>query len=181
MRQVSPAPSHPPSFQARQSGASRAGKEAEQFGGHVWRRAQFSGTEIEPAWIGLCHRDHVGCRTRRNRRVHHQDEGRAAGHGSPGKILRRIKLTFPVQLGRDGQCRLAAHHQGVAVRWRLRGGFGRDQTARPERFSTTTDWPIVSVIFCARIRATTSVPPPAENPTSILIGLSGKLVVCAAA
>src|SRR5262249_3335809 len=33
--------------------------------------------------------------------------------------------------------------------------------------------------FCARILATTSVPPPAEKPTSILRGLSGYVGVCA--
>src|SRR5262245_58612625 len=51
----------------------------------------------------------------------------------------------------------------------------------PARFSTTTVWPRLSDIFSARMRATTSVPPPAEKPTSILIGLSGNLAVCAAA
>src|SRR5262245_13533938 len=49
----------------------------------------------------------------------------------------------------------------------------------PGRFSTRTDCPSPSDIFCARILATTSVPPPAEKPTSILIGLSGNLGVCA--
>jgi hypothetical protein len=43
----------------------------------------------------------------------------------------------------------------------------------PGRFSTTTDWPSASVSFCARMRAATSVPPPAAKPTKILTGLSG--------
>ena len=43
----------------------------------------------------------------------------------------------------------------------------------PARFSTTTDWPRLSVNFAARRRAATSVPPPAAKPTRILIGLSG--------
>src|SRR5262245_18976014 len=40
-----------------------------------------------------------------------------------------------------------------------------------------TDCPIVSVNFWATILAATSVPPPAEKPTKILIDLSGYRVV----
>src|SRR5262249_18087586 len=49
----------------------------------------------------------------------------------------------------------------------------------PARFSTTTDWPRPSVNFVARMRAATSVPPPAAKPTRILIGLSGYRAGCA--
>src|SRR5690242_9889945 len=49
----------------------------------------------------------------------------------------------------------------------------------PARFSTTTDWPRLSVNFADRIRAATSVPPPAAKPTRILTGLSGYRAGCA--
>src|SRR5262245_20982574 len=49
----------------------------------------------------------------------------------------------------------------------------------PARFSTTTDWPRLSVSFADRMRAATSVPPPAAKPTIILIGLSGYRAGCA--
>src|SRR5215510_3368155 len=51
----------------------------------------------------------------------------------------------------------------------------------PARFSTTTDWPRFSVSFADRMRAATSVPPPAAKPTRILIGLSGYRAGCALA
>src|SRR5215467_11151154 len=51
----------------------------------------------------------------------------------------------------------------------------------PGQFSTTTVCPSASVSFRAMMRAATSVPPPAEKPTRILIGWSGYFPVCACA
>src|SRR6266513_6507024 len=45
----------------------------------------------------------------------------------------------------------------------------------PARFSTTTCWPMFSLIVLATIRATVSVPPPGSKPTTIVTGLLGKL------
>src|SRR5690349_19284297 len=49
----------------------------------------------------------------------------------------------------------------------------------PERFSTMTCWPIWSPSVFATMRAVVSVPPPGSKPTTMVIGLFGKL--CAAA
>src|SRR5437879_7836556 len=45
----------------------------------------------------------------------------------------------------------------------------------PARFSTTTCWPMFSLIVLATMRATVSVPPPGSKPTTIVTGLLGKL------
>src|SRR6185295_13368849 len=47
----------------------------------------------------------------------------------------------------------------------------------PARFSTTTCWPRFSPRNLATTRATVSVPPPGSKPTTMVIGLDGK--VCA--
>src|SRR2546421_11525851 len=44
----------------------------------------------------------------------------------------------------------------------------------PARFSTTTCWPMFSLIVLATMRATVSVPPPGSKPTTIVTGLLGK-------
>ena len=43
----------------------------------------------------------------------------------------------------------------------------------PVRFSITTGCPQFSLIFCAMMRASVSVPPPGENGTTKRIGLVG--------
>src|SRR5207244_8677464 len=43
----------------------------------------------------------------------------------------------------------------------------------PARFSTTTCWPMFSLIVLATMRATVSVPPPGSKPTTIVTGLLG--------
>src|SRR3972149_2640461 len=43
----------------------------------------------------------------------------------------------------------------------------------PVRFSMMMDWPRISDIFSATTRATTPVPPPAENDTTRWIGRAG--------
>src|SRR6478736_3960792 len=48
----------------------------------------------------------------------------------------------------------------------------------PARFSTRTCWPMLSPRNLATTRATVSVPPPGSKPTTMVIGLDGKL--CAA-
>src|SRR5262245_38455171 len=49
----------------------------------------------------------------------------------------------------------------------------------PVRFSTSTCWPMLSLMNLATTRATVSVPPPGSKPTTMLIGFDGK--VCASA
>ena len=50
----------------------------------------------------------------------------------------------------------------------------------PVRFSITTGCPQFSLIFCAMMRASVSVPPPGENGTTKRIGLVGNFC-CACA
>src|SRR5262252_2201830 len=49
----------------------------------------------------------------------------------------------------------------------------------PGRFSTKNDWPVDALMSAARMRAITSVGPPAANPTTIFTGFAG--YPCAAA
>src|SRR4051812_33798027 len=46
----------------------------------------------------------------------------------------------------------------------------------PARFSTSTCWPTLSARNLATMRATVSVPPPGSKPTTMVIGLDGKLL-----
>src|SRR5262245_44201160 len=50
----------------------------------------------------------------------------------------------------------------------------------PGLFSTRNGWPSTSDNFSATIRATTSVPPPAPNPTRMRTGLPGQISASAA-
>jgi len=45
--------------------------------------------------------------------------------------------------------------------------------AAPVGFSTMTDWPSVTVIRSARMRASVSVGPPAGNGTTMVMGRDG--------
>jgi hypothetical protein len=51
----------------------------------------------------------------------------------------------------------------------------------PPRFSTNTCWPRRSDSFCAATLAMKSVPPPAANGTTILIGFDGQACAMASA
>src|SRR5262249_52676645 len=77
-----------------------------------------------------------------------------------------------------------AHQQRVAVGRALRDGIRADHAPAPTRLSTITGWCKASASFWPTVRATRSVPPPAENGTTILIVLPGYAcpeAVCAAA
>jgi hypothetical protein len=50
----------------------------------------------------------------------------------------------------------------------------------PARLSTTTGWPRSLLMYWPTTRARMSVVPPAENGTTIVIGLLGKAWACAA-
>jgi len=59
----------------------------EEFGGHMRRRPEPAGAENDLAWIGFCHRDHIGARMGGERWIDDEHQRRCAGQRAAGKIL----------------------------------------------------------------------------------------------
>ena len=104
---------------------------------------------------------------RRDVRIDHQDIGLRADQRDRREVLLGAVVEMFVQRFIGGEDAVVAHQQRVAVRRRMRDGFGRDDCRRrPAGSRSRTATPSNCSIFLPTMRASTSLGPPGVNATT---------------
>ena len=157
----------------RHVGELDAGHGGEQLGRQMRARADAGARIGELAGLALGDGDQVGEGVDRQRRMHHQHLLERADQPDRGKILARIVARIGVEARRDAEHAGVADHQGVAV---VRALCDRACAGGAAGAGAVLDHdcrPSEAPMRWASRRASTSLPPPAANGTTMTTGRVG--------